>query len=107
MTEVLVGKQQLAVAEASSTPVRQVHVLSSCSWSSSNVAPPGLQVDDAAMLTSLMGTGVSQTGDALGTYSTPPSERKRKFQINDRLGYLCCVRSKHRPASVWSCLVRE
>ena len=61
------GMQQFAEVDASPTPLRHVQVLSSCSWSSSNVAPPGLQLDDATMLALLIETDESQTGDALGT----------------------------------------
>ena len=45
------------------------------------MAPPGLQVDDATMLTSLLEIEESQSGDVPGTCSTPPAERKRKFQF--------------------------
>ena len=47
----------------------------------SSVTPPGLQVDDATMLTLLIEIDESQSGDAPGTCSTPPTERKRKFQF--------------------------
>ena len=55
---------QQRMMEAPEIAVRHVQVLSSCSWSSSNVAPPGLQVDDATMLTLLIETDESQTGQA-------------------------------------------